>query len=250
MCIYIYIYIYIYPRYHSYKLLYVVETREAAHEGKRERKRLGVRSMKQEVLELEESIPWTCVRKSWRNKRAAWKRQIRQVELVAGFAAKLKELRQALMIEDTALIGCGPSWRRQLDTCIQGRGSAAQLAAVWDEMKKTVTTWLYGPSSQNIECDSLPATAALRAMNDALKSGYSDVLQVPIESIVRTDTGRLLGIREAVELERQRIISKFRGEEDIGRLARLNQAFQESDFDSGADTEQDAMTDVDSMYDP
>lgn len=205
--------------------------------------------MKQEILELEDMIPWTCVRRSWRNRRAAWRRQVKQVELVAGFASKLKELRQALLIEDTALIGCGPSWRNQLELCIQGRGSASQLALVWDEMKGTVRGWLFGPNFTQTKYDSMPVSAAFSAMQHTLRDYGSDILQVPLESMVHADTSRLLGIREAIEMERKKMVATLGSTTDVRTWPKMHNPFQESDFDSGAEMTDGDLTDVDPAYD-
>lgn len=107
----------------------------------------AVRSMKQEVLLLEDSIPWTHVHRTWRNKRTTWRRRVKQTELVTDFAVRLKDLRSALLTEDvSSFIGCGPTWRAQLESCAQGRGTAVLLISVWDEMKNTIRSWIQGSS--------------------------------------------------------------------------------------------------------
>lgn len=204
--------------------------------------------MKQEILDLEDSIPWTCVRRVWKARRPSWRRQIRQVELVTGFAAKLKELKDALLLDDDAPVGFGSSWRTQLELCIQGRGSSAQLASVWDEMKNTVRAWLHGPSLAHMENESLHVSAAVRTMNLAFKNG-GDVLQAPIESIMKFDSGKLLNIRDAIEYERHTILSRMNYDSSHVSLTEFGHQFQESDFDSGQETQDDGhATDLDSMY--
>lgn len=207
-----------------------------------------VRSIKQEMLELEDSIPWTCVKKVWKNKRASWRRQVRQVELVAGFAFKMKELKQSLLIDDAALPGCGPSWNAKLDLCIQGVGSATQLSHVWDDMKSSILSWIHGSHMIHTgEADSLPASVAMKAMHSALQSGDGSLIQVPIESMMGVDSERIMGLRQAVELERQKIIGRKQGHE--GTKMSIEQFHEEDHFDSGAETDDEAATDIDDKYD-
>jgi hypothetical protein len=167
---------------------------------------------------------------------------------VTGFAAKLKELKDALLLDDDAPVGFGSSWRTQLELCIQGRGSSAQLSSVWDEMKNTVRAWLHGPSLAHMENESLHVSAVVRTMNLAFKNG-GDVLQAPIESIMKLDSGKLLNIRDAIEYERHTILSRMNYDSSHVSLTEFGHQFQESDFDSGQETQDDGdATDLDSMY--
>ena len=209
---------------------------------------LGV--LQQEMLELEEVIPWNCVRKIWKNKRATWRRQVKQMSHVPGLASKIKELKYAILMDDNALLGCGPEWSSKLDTCLQGMGSSQQLTAIWDEMKTSVQTWMYSASKINNvgEIDSIPTTIAMNAMKNALQScgaqRGSSLLQVPIESMIGSHSVRLLGIREAVEIERQKILMKRQRKNSDATDDKLDDG-----FDSGIETDKEDATDVDSIYD-
>ena len=43
-----------------------------------------------EVLALEDAIPWTAVRRHWRNRRSGWRRQVKAGEQVPDMALRLK----------------------------------------------------------------------------------------------------------------------------------------------------------------
>ena len=246
----------------------------------------GVRSMKQEVLQLEEAIPWTMVRKNWRNKRTSWRRQVKQTELVADFAVRLKELRLALLAEDHDFFGCGPSWRNHLEACAQGRGSAAALMSVWDELKITIRSWLSGASpgggggvsgggggftSPPGPAPSSASTGrAVVAMQAAVKSSTGNttttnlddtdsLLQAPLESIMGHDGSSLHAVRQAIELERRVVSARLAavqggggGEQTRSYFNSIAAGWEDSDFDSGVETDMDQgsdATDLDSDFD-
>jgi hypothetical protein len=243
----------------------------------------AVRSMKQEVLQIEDAIPWTLVRRTWRNMRATWRRQVKQTELVADFAARLKELKLSLLTDDATFIGCGTAWKNQLESCVQGRGSAALLASVWDEMKNTIRSWLASPGNaanpataraagavkgaSTKKFDAVPpgpesSSRAIKSLQAAIRNGGNDILlQAPLEAIVGNDTSSLHTVRQAVELERRivaaRLAAARSGDEDnhhsVSFFGKISAPWGDSDFDSGADTEKDndsSMTDLDSDFDP
>ncbi|KAL4542012.1 hypothetical protein Ndes2526B_g06499 [Nannochloris sp. 'desiccata'] len=249
----------------------------------------GVRSMKQEVLQLEEAIPWTCVRRNWRSKRTGWRKLVKQTELVSDFAARLKELRTALLADDHTFVGCGPAWRSHLESCIQGRGSAAALVSVWDEMKNTIRSWLSGsgaisgpaggfvtPSGPAPSADS--AGRAVLALQRAVKHGSTEaLLQAPLESIMGHDGCSLHAVRQAIELERRVVSSRLASLQSNGVVggspalhdqqgngnggsaavvvsyfSSIAAGWEDSDFDSGAETEMEDgsdATDLDSDFD-
>lgn len=234
----------------------------------------GVRSMKQEVLQLEDGIPWPMVRRTWRNKRASWRRQVKATELVADLALRLKELRLALLTEDGNFVGCGIGWRNQLESCINGRGSAAALISVWDEMKNTIRSWLGAPSATpgaGFGAPNGPAPSnistvfAVQALQAAVQAGGEEaLLQTPLESIVGNDSCSLHAVRQAVELERRVLMARLaalQGNGSPGEGAQravvsyftsINASWEESEFDSGAESEMGEgsdVTDLDSDFD-
>jgi hypothetical protein len=199
----------------------------------------GVRSVKQEILHMEEAIPWTYVKRAWRNKRTSWRRQVKATELVTDLALRLRELRNALLLDEGFFTGCGRTWHNQLEVCIDGRGSAAVLLSLWDEMKNAIASWLGRPEifsdglisfAQSGPPPSNESTArAIQALQAAVKDKSctveSLVQQVPLELIVGHDSASLDAVAQAIEAERRYINSKlaaFQGTESpnyVGNVA-------------------------------
>ncbi|PSC72843.1 septin-10-isoform A [Micractinium conductrix] len=179
------------------------------------RHREAMRCMRLEVLGLEDTIPWNSVRRAWKAKRTTWRRQVKQTEVLPEFAARLKELRAALLTDDQPLPGCGSTWRAQLELCISGKGSYGLLAAAWEEMRGTVRGWLEGrakPAALSAAALQAGATRAVRAMQAALAAGGGGgeanadaaLVQVPLESIIGHDSGvGLAAVRTALETEQK-----------------------------------------------
>lgn len=194
-----------------------------------------VRSIRQEALQIEDLVPWTSVRRTWRNRRTAWRRQVKTGEAVPDLALRLKELRAALLTDEPGCFGgCGQAWRVQLDACIQGRGSHHALASVWEELKGSIKAWLDirdrpadGPSSAAALHLGASAVRAVRAMADAAAAttagsaessgGTGDgdtyqpwgcdedsaMLQVPLESILNYSREGLASVQQAIDFERR-----------------------------------------------
>ena len=235
--------------------------------------------MKQEVLQLEEAIPWTMVRRNWRNKRSSWRRQVKQTELVADFAARLKEVRMSLLADDQTFMGCGPAWKSTLDACIQGRGTASSLLSVWDELRTTIRSWLScpsaipGPTGGSFATTSGPppssasAGRAVLALQSALKQdGTEALLQIPLEGITGHDGYSLHAVRQAIDAEKRIINQRIAALQGGGNgspsengngavvsyFSSIAAGWGDSDFDSGAETEMDEgsdATDLDSDFD-
>lgn len=261
-----------------------------------------MRAMKAEVLRLEDAIPWNSVRRTWRNRRTNWRRQVKQTEVVPDFAARLavrrhhqqlgggpgkkaasrgeghgltalppcpQELKSALLTDDSSFIGCGASWRSQLDGCLHGRGSPAALAGVWDEMRGTIRSWLEGRSKAAPMSSGQQAAGAVRsvqAMQAALRAGDEALVQAPLEAIVGGDSQGLHAVRQAIELERRVVAARLAacdaaagdgappspGAPLVSYFSSISAAW-DSDFDSGAEEEpmEDDLeaTDLDSDFD-
>lgn len=73
-------------------------------------------SLREDVLLMEDRIPWTAVRRSWRTQRTAWRRGVRTAEGMCEIALRVRELLLALVSDDALpFSGCGYSWRAALD---------------------------------------------------------------------------------------------------------------------------------------
>jgi hypothetical protein len=192
---------------------------------------------------------------------------VKQTEVLADFATRLKELRAALLTEEVPLPGCGGGWRAQLDACIQGKGSYGLLTSAWEEMRSTIRHWLDGrtkPTAASAAQLQAGAVRAVRAMQAALASaspsgggggggggglspeaggdgsdeaGDAALLQVPLEGIVGGDSGAALhAVRHAIELEQRILGARLAG---AGAAGASPQQPQMSDG-SGGDAQQAA----------
>ncbi len=56
-----------------------------------------------QLLNLEDSVPWTAVKSSWRNRRPGWRRSLKAADTVAEIAARLEEFRAHLMNDGATL---------------------------------------------------------------------------------------------------------------------------------------------------
>ncbi len=231
----------------------------------------ALRFVKQEMLDVEDAIPWAAVRRVWRTKRTAWRRQVKQTELIAELAVRLRELRAALTPDDAdaGFVGCAAVWRAQVEACARGRGAAPLLAACWEEMKQAIRSWLDGTGPD------AGTARAVRALHAALRAGggADALLQAPLEAVVGGDAAALHAVRQAIELERRVVAARLAAAHAGGAagaaadpaaaaalaaappltsyFSSIAAAWEDSDFDSGAETEVGAddgdATDVEGM---
>ncbi len=102
--------------------------------------------LRREMLQLEEAIPWTAVRKHWRTKRSSWRRAVRESSSVAAMANCLQDLHAALLVHalpgppatGRAMLNLGPVWQQSLTSCMEGGEKHAMLLALWNDFKKQV----------------------------------------------------------------------------------------------------------------
>ena len=107
-----------------------------------------MKDLRQEMVQLEEAIPWTAVRKRWRTKRTSWRRSVRDADSTAAMAACLRDLQQALLVHappghpntSRAALNLGPFWQQSLASCLGGGEKHTMLLALWNDFKKQVKT--------------------------------------------------------------------------------------------------------------
>ncbi len=96
-----------------------------------------IRSLRQEALQVEDLIPWNSVRRTWRNKRTNWRRQVKCGELVPEMAMRLK-VRAALgaarranceVLVGKESAGCGRKHSRVQVLCMR-RGTELSGASI------------------------------------------------------------------------------------------------------------------------
>jgi len=134
-------------------------------------------------------------------------------------------------------------------------------------MKNTIRSWLNAASMGSMNSAggvnspggvgsvNLPASSgrAVQALQAAVRmGGVEALLQTPLESIVGNDTTNLHLVRQAIELERRIVTARLaaRGGGDAHQLpvvsyfTSINAGWEDSDFDSGAESEMDEGSDV------
>lgn len=227
----------------------------------------AIRALQQEILSLEDEIPWTMVRKAWKAKRSTWRRHVKSTEVIGDIASRLKELRTHLLTDDATFLGCGPAWQSALEICMSGRGSFGHLFSVWDEMRNTIKSWLEGKMTIDAQCSlgaqyQGSAIRAIQALQVAVKSGDETLLQTPLEAIVGNDTQGLHAVRQAIELERRMVAARLAvlekegiTEQDqalVSYFNSINAPWDGADFDSGAEEDVENasdVTDIDEEFD-
>lgn len=102
--------------------------------------------MRKELVQLEEAIPWTAVRKHWRTKRSTWRRAVREADSAAAMAGCLRDLQAALLVNaypghhpsGRSTLNLGSVWQQSLASCLDGGEKHAMLLALWNDFKKQV----------------------------------------------------------------------------------------------------------------
>ncbi len=102
--------------------------------------------LRRELVQLEEAVPWTAVRKHWRTKRSSWRRSVREAYSAVAMAACLRDLQAALLAHPLPghppagreALNLGPVWQQSLASCLDGGEKHAMLLALWNDFKKQV----------------------------------------------------------------------------------------------------------------
>ena len=244
-----------------------------------------VYGLQEDMLALEEIIPWACVRKIWKNKRSSWRREVRQTSSIRGFAKLLKELRHAqLMGGDLNFVNSEHftlknAWKTQLENCISGTARPSTLDGIWLEFKSNVHAWLTSvtaeahqermmaaQSSGLVTSDTVGGagrdTVAPRLIVRLMERHDGNLLHVPVESMMGSFPAvRLAAVRDV--LLKKGSSGKDDGKEDgkqggkEGEDAAKETKEQDvcmgllpaDSFDSGLSTDDEALTDVDDVFD-
>ena len=234
-----------------------------------------VYGLQEDMLALEEIIPWGCVRKMWKNKRSSWRREVRQTSSICGFAKLLKELRHAqLMTGDVGFANSEQftlktAWRNRLEACVTGTGRAPVLDGVWHEFKMNVHGWLTSMTAEaqqermlalhsgvhsgvHSAPDMVEGTArdtvASALIVRVMETHAGDLLSVPVEGMLGACPAvRLAAVRSVLAKKRER--GDKGGDNDADGGVDVELLAPEDSFDSGLSTEDEALTDVDDVLD-
>eukprot|EP00897_Mesotaenium_endlicherianum_P005215 jgi/Mesen1/4721/ME000241S03760 len=93
------------------------------------------------MLRLELQLPWTCVKRAWRTRRATWRRAVKESTTLGEVAARMGEFRSVLLLEGAGQIS-DAGWGRQLARAQSGAGDHARLQALWRQLHDDVAQWL------------------------------------------------------------------------------------------------------------
>lgn len=243
-----------------------------------------VYGLQEDMLAVEEMIPWACVRKIWKSKRGSWRREVKQTSSIRGFAKLLKDVRQALLITgdvqftSSAEFTLKTAWKAQLEKCVDGTARASTLDGVWLEFKTNVNGWLTSMTAeaqqerlnlnqadkgQGVATEQFGTardTVAPGLIVRAMERARGSLLCVPVESMLgECPAVRLAAVREVLGKKRDgKGEGGGEGEGEGGQDGMregdegVGVVMAEDSFDSGASTGADAdevLTDVDDVFD-
>eukprot|EP00891_Asterochloris_glomerata_P001178 jgi/Astpho2/1178/fgenesh1_pg.00021_%23_23_t len=125
----------------------------------------------EQMLELEDQVPWKSVRGFWKGRRASWQKEVQAAGGLAKTAECLRDLKSALVGKELELTA---TWHEQVEACAQGSGSAALMLTLWKQFQAQVQAWL---RASNGEQQAPPRQVqrmvkrSLQAMEGCLREG-------------------------------------------------------------------------------
>lgn len=216
-------------------------------------------TVQKQLVEAEDLVPWTAVRRHWKGKRNTWRKAVRQASSIPELGRCIKELKAALTSDGSAAVECSTTWQESLEDCCQGNASHLLLHGVWGELHPKIFDWLQNRSS--------PRKAAAASLQDSVQRGISAMqqvfhssdgsadamAQVPLEQICNYEADTAKAIRDKLCRERKALLATSNS---TPSLLAANVAANERTIgtayahDSESDTHTlDADTDVTDMSD-
>ena len=216
-------------------------------------------AVQRQLMEAEDSVPWTAVRKHWKGKRNSWRKAVRQAASVPELGKCINDFKRALCNDGTAAVECSTTWQDSLEGCCQGSGSHLLLHGVWGELQPKIFEWLQSRNS--------PRKAAILSVQDSVQRGISAMqqvfhnsdgsadfmAQVPLEQICNYEADTAKAIRDKLCKERRALLASCNSTPSLlaanvsAHERTIGTAYvQRSDFDT--DTS-DAGSDITDMSD-
>ncbi|KAK9868701.1 hypothetical protein WJX84_004043 [Apatococcus fuscideae] len=220
-----------------------------------------LQDLRRELVQLEEAVPWTAVRKHWRTKRSSWRRSVREAYSAVAMAACLRDLQAALLAHPLPghppagreALNLGPVWQQSLASCLDGGEKHAMLLALWNDFKKQVSLWLGAISMQpqmiSTQLSRTKAARALRALMRAEAQGAEAVMQVPLDAILIGDGEALETMKAILSQEQLALVARCEqvsqgahithaddGNSDHASMLEIFAGDSADDFDSGAES--------------
>ena len=170
-------------------------------------------TVQKQLVEAEDSVPWTAVRRHWKGKRNTWRKAVRQASSIPELGKCIKELKAALTSDGSAAVECSATWQESLEDCCQGHGSHLLLHGIWGELHPKIFDWLQNRSS--------PRKAAAASLQDSVQRGISAMqqvfhssdgsadamAQVPLEQICNYEADTAKAIRDKLCRERKALLA-------------------------------------------
>ena len=223
------------------------------------RRHEGLEAVQRQLVEAEDSVPWTAVRRHWKGKRNAWRKAVRQASSIPELGKCIKELKAALSNDGSTAVDCSATWQESLEDCCQGNGSHLLLHGVWGELHPKIFDWLQSRSS--------PRKAAAASLQDSVQRGISAMqqvfhssdgsadamAQVPLEQICNYEADTAKAIRDKLCRERKALLAASNSTPSLlaGNVAANEQTIGTA-YAQGSDIEtdtSDAGSDVTDMSD-
>ena len=212
-----------------------------------------------QLVQAEDSVPWTAVRKHWKGKRNSWRKAVKQASTVPELGKGIKEFRAALCGDSSAAVECSTNWQDSLELCCQGQGTHLLLQGVWAELQPKVSDWLQSrgsPRKGAVVQDRVQR--GISAMQQVFHSSSGDVdamSQVPLEQICAYDVNTARSIRDKLCMERDMLLSRNNSTpSSLAANVALNEraigtAYLHADSVHDTSTSEEAGSDVTDMSD-
>ena len=173
---------------------------------------MQLRSLRRELLRVEENVPWAAVRASWIDQRARWRRNVSAIKAFNDAAKCMVDFRRVLIIGDESVTGlCRQEWEREVGDAGGGvggvGGSGGKLLTLWSQIEEDMALWLDKrlnprPYGVNIDAAKVEMEAAASCADpDGLK-------RLPLEVWLGGDA-QMRQLRDTLERERRDVLARL-----------------------------------------
>ncbi|KAH8961415.1 hypothetical protein BDL97_05G049000 [Sphagnum fallax] len=192
--------------------------------------------MQKDILGLEKQIPWNCLVKSWKMRRANWRKAVKESCTVLELGTIVKTFRSGLLLTGAGGIS-DEEWEKRMGFAMES-GDVELLVSLWGRLYDDVFKWVQSKSKQTREnvidtnlvetfaelrkqfpqlqvAGLSPAritTAATLAAADAIAEHHINanaLLAVPMKLLQQHSREDLFALREALEREKRHLAAKL-----------------------------------------
>ncbi|GMH44700.1 hypothetical protein BSKO_12652 [Bryopsis sp. KO-2023] len=153
----------------------------------------SIHSIRKQMLDLEEFIPWNAVTKAWKSRRPAWRRNVRGAESVMELAERLKDLLLSLVWEKSWKVAHGGrAWENEVEEIVKGKEEQKKFVTLWETISREIRRWIqerdHAPQPFSVRMPPhKTARIALAALEQAAPHKKQAIEQVPLEAITNFD---------------------------------------------------------------